>query len=860
MPASNISRITHSFPPELSQWAREACASLAKEAAKTQVAERIRTGGLLRSNKDAINAAFHQIYYAEYYRNMNIFDQSGRAPRTDLVETSDRSGTKFFSRHTVVNFSHLNCFIHVHRQCITISRFNFPLDGDESPETKEAFVTAWPGPLDKLDNTDQMRRKVIEYINLLQQHDSLRRIKYCDSANDERRVVILNLLRELIHQNGSIDAAGITRLLLDPHKTQINNEDSNRKPIETIQKYLLLGNRAGAIKFARTKRLFDHAQCLAFLDRYQPPRTHEYAKDSLNLKDDPIVLLNDDYISTVDHPVLNTVYRSLLNRILETEPESMKIVRRPNVMNNNYEFAILSANDCEMDFDQSNEVFKLIRASKRMLIDTSESCRHLIALGFTYLERSVYDTEQIDDTSNKSHLSFNQLGDTYATRTLIISNFDLLILNEIWEYCLNLAQGTSDPDRYQYVTNLIPYKLIFASCLFDFGLHNMFAQYIESIRKSLDQARAQVPSYRYGDEFYDWATIDKSVNQLWRTWQLFQSSPGALPQYSVVSPESMPAVSNIYDPGSTQPINEFLHSSPPVEQNDVPYYNNYQSDFDVEPIQEPEPSQPQSLLYEPQQYQPSQHHSLQPQHFFQHQHTLLQQQQQHQHHQQLQHLQQSQQQQHYTNQESHLPQPFNMEPLAEQLNSLPDMSRYQRSDYPDSSQLIKEHDHKVMKSSSPVNKNRESMGDSFPFSPIQENIDPQSNDTSRRNSVVPNDISNNEPIAQQPQPQQSQPSSSGNNSKSQSSGDQQNNFLTSLMGTAKSLLPKSNSKPMILPDDTNKTIDYDSNLGKWVNRSDPNGALEDEVTDAPPKMNTAGPSQYSFKKSQTKRYPTPNFQ
>lgn len=151
------------------------------------------------------------------------------------------------------------------------------------------------------------------------------------------------------------------------------------------------------------------------------------------------------------------------------------------------------------------------------------------------------------------------------------------------------------------------------------------------------------------------------------------------------------------------------------------------------------------------------------------------------------------------------------------------------------------------------------MGDSFPFSPIHENVDPQSNNSSRRESVIPNEVSSNNQMVQQ----QPQASTSDNNSKSQPSGDQQKNFLagfSSLMGTAKSLLPKSNSKPMILPDDTNKAIDYDPNLGKWVNRSDPNGALEDEVTDAPPLMNNAGPPQYSFKKSSRGRYPTPNFQ
>lgn len=851
MPASDISRITHSFPPGVSEWARAACASLAEKAARSQVAEKIRTGALSRDNRDAVNEAYKLIYYSEYYRNMAFFEQSGQAPKVVYVEADNKKSLRYLGRHAAVNFSKLNCFIHVQHDSITVGRFNYPLDGEtESPETKEAFISAWPGPLDKLDN--RMRHKVNDYIDTLLQHHSLRKIRYCDPTNDERRVDILNLLRELNRQHGSIDAAGITRLLLDPRETEIKKEDSHRNPIETIQKYLLLGKRADAIKFARIKKLFEHAQCLAFLDKYQPPNTVKYVKDGLKLKDDSIVLLNDDYINSLKDSVLKTVYRSLLNRMLETDPESRNVIKRPYVTSNNYEFAILSANDCEMDFDQSNEVFKLIKAVKRMPTDPFEAYQHLISLGFTQLD--LCDAQAIDDMSLRSHLSFKS-GDTYASRTLIISNFDMLLLNEIWEYCLNLARGTCDPSNYRYIINLIPYKLVFASRLFDFGLHNMFAQYLDSIRNSLAQARAQ--QYQLGDAFYDWTSIEASVDYLWQKWKLFQSSSETLSNYGAPNPDLSPFQSNTYEPSYAAGAPEISH---PLEQNEVPYYNNYQNEWDPEPIQETEVPQAQPYQHE----SLSQHQQLyQQQPPQQHQQSRQQQPQQQQQHQRLPQQQQSQQQvpqqQHFTTQEPLSTQPFNMEPLANQLHSLPEMSRYQRPDYPDSSQLIKDYDHKAMKSSSPVNMNRDSMGDSFPFSPIHENVDPQSNNSSRRESVIPNEVSSNNQMVQQ----QPQASTSDNNSKSQPSGDQQKNFLagfSSLMGTAKSLLPKSNSKPMILPDDTNKAIDYDPNLGKWVNRSDPNGALEDEVTDAPPLMNNAGPPQYSFKKSSRGRYPTPNFQ
>ena len=435
MPASDISRLsTRVAAPTVM------AVTAAEDIAKRHVAQLIKRGLLDVKDKAKISDEYKSTFSREYYKfcaqyyatySQQFADQQSRIV---YLPADTLHSKRYYQKHTVANFTRLNCFVHVHKDCITVVRINYPIDEDVSLETKEAFLSAWPGPLDMHD--DQLKRRVTDYIDTLWQHDSQRRIKYLLGTYDEQRKTILKLLTELLHRNGTIDAPTVTRLLLKPDQTEIHKDEG--KPLETLQKYLLLGKRGEAIRFAKSSRLWDHAQCIAFLDKYQPQNNKKYISDGPRLKDDSIVQLNEEFINSIRQGIIQTVYRCLLGRIYESDTETVNIFKPPNIKDDSYKFAMLSANDCEIEFDQSNEIFKLIMATKRVLHDPFGT--HIISLGLSNIDT----IDPSDDISYRSHISFKQT-DTYASRTLTISNIDLLILNEVWEYCLNLAKGTNNP-------------------------------------------------------------------------------------------------------------------------------------------------------------------------------------------------------------------------------------------------------------------------------------------------------------------------------------------------------------------------------------------------------------------------------
>lgn len=829
MPASDISRLSTNGLPR-----SDLAASYARSAANYEVGQMIQRGQLNPNDVAAIRREYKAIYYQEYYKNYANFLQQDQQSRIIYTSAENASARKFFLKHTVANFSKLNCFIHVHQNCITVGRFNYPLDQDDSPEIKEAFLTAWPGPLNKPDV--RLKRSVIDYIETLRQHDSQRRIRYNTGNNDDQRKVILRLFTELLHRNGTIDASGVTKLLLREDQTEIQRDEGIKKPWETLQKYLLLGKRSEAIRFAKARKLWDHAQCLAFLDKYQPPNTSNYMRDGIRLRDDSIVQLNDEYISSIEHRLLSTVYRSLMNRILQYDPESVNIVKHPNVGSNEYEFALLSANDCDMEFDQSNEIFKLITAVKQAMANPHSARGHLISLGFPALDSH----DLSDDLSYRSHLSFKQ-GDTHASRTLTISNTDMLILNEIWEYCLNLARGTCVAENYCYLIDLVPYKLVFAAKLLDFGLHEMFYEYLGSITTALAQARSS--SEIMGDSFYDWPTIERCVQKLTDIWNIYRMNPDMI-QHDLYVPESQPSIESLVRAAPTYPSSMSDQISPnhaPNPQapgiNTAPAYA-YQEQYLQQP---PQPSPP-----------PTRHH--------------------HQQQSQLQPVSIDQQQ---SNLNDELTTSYDQQPW----------SNYSQSNYTSyleqQQQQYMPGDGLEMTSSSPVNKGLDSMppmmSDSItsPFSPINEEDEypPSDGFDSRRTSIQqPQSL----PPQLQPQnPQQIQqnlggegsssgqnePSSGNNGNKSQqhaAGGEQPSGLFTSLFGSAKALLPKSNSKPMILPDDSKKSYVYDSEKQAWVDKNQPESSETTNTAEPPPMFSTNKQTNYSFPtKSSKRRYPTP---
>lgn len=859
---SDISRLSHmrstADPTQMA-------ASYAKCKANQHVAHLIQSGHLDKFDHIKIALEYRSIYSAEYYKycaqyyaNLQHVDQQSRII---YIERDGLHTKRYYQKHTVANFNRLNCFVHVHRDCITVGRINYQLDDESSLDTKESFLSNWPGPLDGQD--DQLRREVTYFVDTLWQHDSQRRIKYLLGSYDEQRKVILKLLTELLHRNGTVDAPTITRLLLKPDQTEIQKDESNKRPLETLQKYLLLGKLNEAIRFAKSTRLWDHAQCIAFLDKYQPRKNITYISDGLRLKDDTIVQLNEEFICSIKPGILQTVYRCLLGKLYGNDPESVNIIKPPNVKNDPYEFAMLSANDCEMEFDKTNEIFKLIIASKKVHQDPDLAYSHLISLGLSGIE----SLDPSDGSSNRSHPSFKQ-ADTYASRTLTISNIDLLILNEVWEFCLNLARASNNSANYEYIGDLIPYKLIFASKLLDYGLHKMFACYLNSIKNALYKTSQ---SHIRKDPFYDWDSIKRSVDHLSKIWDLLLMSPeGPLlsaelpPQPSMgfesqfssgpPAPQQQNFVNDFVNPTSyNPPTNSRPQNYPPEFGNDPSYNNNYpsmgmqyqaESGFDSD--QNYAPVRHQNNIPRPQkQYIP---------------HTM---------HQEV--------------------TDFNPEPVAEDRNHYDAQPSYPNDEVDDLSRrssvqpmdvpvfsppsfgppnigLPERQLPRSMTSSSPVNKNRDSMQsnanlDSFnAFSPINDYEDlPRGGKFDvNQGSMSATQQNSGDTRMSKNSAKEDNPNSTEARDKSQQSNSQAG-FLTNLVGSAKALLPKSNSKPMILPDDRSKSIVFDEDKKKWIDTSKGEAQDDEDMMDAPPVMKpTQKPLNYSMAPKSTKsRYPAP---
>lgn len=788
--------------------------------------------GELKNITDAeYQELYKRVYKEEYYR---IYDslKLGFTGETKIVYVN-RDQQRYWSPHAPVKFSKTNLLIRINNsnKSVSIGRFYFPIDKDICPETKEANLISWPGPLDKHD--DRLKEKVTDYMDTLGLHDSHRRIRY--NNNDEQRKTIIDLLTVLLRCDGTIDALSITKLLLKPEQTEITKDETLRRPLETLQKKLLLGKRIEAIRFATEKKLYDHALLLNVLESGEAIKTNPNPLSKCILGD-TFVQTIDEFINAIeDHRTLKLFYKSLLNIIKQSDPKMAKVyVKHPDVGNNAYEFAMLTANNCPIEFDQTNEIFKLITCAKQATINELRalSYSHLISLGFSTLDYP--DTN--DDLSYRSHTSFRQ-DDNFASRTLKISNIDMLIMNEVFEYCLNLANGRCNTNDYEYIINLVPYKLIFATKLFDFGLYEMFANYLYSMQRALLKSKQNPEIYK--DPFYDWVTIESCVDFLSEIWTLFQrGNPDAIFNQESLTQNigyglatTAPLITNNASPYQTDnpyqpPTNDYQYDYMDTPQNDYPsipyqgesvyqqFNQNIPSQFNQlaikEEVNENEPEEsPQDLdsnsnvQYDNYRTQPQQQNSYNDQ----------------------------------SNEPSRRPSASQSidGPLFSPPGFGPPSMHYQS--------------HKTMTSSSPVNKTNTSkdgygggqqskMADSFstPYSPIDYNGSLPAN----------NSIGDTTNESHQASAQTTRPSQSDKQPLQQSSGDQQAGFLKNIIAGARNILPKSNSKPMILPDDSEQPIKFDQDTGRWVDSTNPNASDGIDPNDAPPTMNIASPPNYSF--------------
>lgn len=844
MAESTRSRMSH-----IDKLRQKLAGAEAKNMAEQEIRSRVQRRIISMDDGETIKRIYKEIYAKFYYECYYRLAQTGQQPNE---RSRDR---RYIKPHTVVNFTRSNCLIRVHRGSITIARVIYPIDDPEaSIETQEAFLSEWPGPLDQ--RTEDVRQRVTEYLETLLQHATQKRLKYTNPTSDEHRKTILNFLAQLLHRNGTTDAPGITKLLLQPEQTEITRDESSGKTfdITNLQKYLLLGKRSEAIKYARSTRQYDHAQCLAFLGKYQPPNNKSYFEQTKELRDDPVTVV-DDFISSLvsmNQNIIQVVYRSLLNRIIQGAPGSYKLVKRPNVENNAYEFAILSANDCDMDFDQSNQIFTLITAVKNIRLNPNIAKNHLISLGYTSLESNDY--------SDGISLVTYDTPKEEIIRTLTISNIDMMILNEIWEYCQNLAWKTCNHNSYQYMVNLIPYKLVFASKLLDYGDLETFLLYINSIKCALSRANELEK-----DPFYDWQTIETTVDYLDGICENLRRNLAMSSFLSELNPE----------PIAPQMYSNTTETCPPPSGYDAQYANVYTtSRNDISALDYTDTSRfnhsyPAGDVTNQFNYAPSDQNNPQ---------SLI---------------------QNYPLTQQRIPEEttdFNPEPESPHdeyprtaddpgnsgyandysegasrrtsIDAPVQPLRQQNYSYP----TEPEHATKTMTSSSPVQKTIEyhpqqpPMSDSFSvMSPINmaeaQPISGYSRPSASYNTSVVNETKS-QPTGQVSDNNINSSSNNNNNSNqrskssnSQPAAEQKSSLLNNLLP----FLPRSNSKQMILPKDTEKTIEYDEERGAWIDKSNPDA--ESAITnDAPPMMPSQSAPSYSFANKSTKaRYPRQQF-
>lgn len=814
--SSRFSTISHHHD----SLAAKKAAFFAKETANREVAEKLQDGKIPQ-NKNAITIEYKAIYRREYYKQYAFFqsllqEYPFNAPR--VVYITKEANKKYDCFHPVVRFTKLNNLIISNQQkFVTVNKLNLSIDSDNFQEINELFLQSWPGPLDRSD--EKLTRSVESYMDNLLQHDSQRKLHYVNK--DDQRKLILKLLIQLLQRNGFIDGPGVTRLLLPASNTEIMKEE--KKPIETLKKYLILGKRSEAVKFAKLKEMWDHAHCLAFLDKYQPQNNINYIQvvNTHHLLDDSLVQLNLEYISTIKDEVIQIVYRSLLNRILFSDPESAKQIKHTDVNNDSYKFAILCANDCEMEYDQTNELFKLIKEIKFARIYPSAPHNHQINLGLL-IESTDSKNESI---SQRSSVSFKKI-EPDCFKKLLSSNLDMLIINEVWEYCLNLCCGTYKVDDYNYIFELIPSKLILASRLLDFGMYDKFSYYLTSLKLAYDKAKRKFPYEP--DQSFDWKEIERNIDYLFGIWETFRINLGF---DNLPVPDSFNSQENHYN-------HRYQNIAPSHKEAYTSQYNPINSivQQDIPQIEQQMPAYPQQTrqnFYQPPPPPPQQQQFLQ--------------------------------------------QPFDAPPPK----GFSDAASNENSRRDSLEQPIA---YNQMASSSLVYNNLNPDSFQTPYSPINENeptIEKRSTDysppplrkspeddphpprtrvpSSSQSVETPSRASDEYQSNQATYASQGSQQPSSNQQQQQQHSSQQSTGLFTKLATW-SIIPKSNAKQMHLPDDTEKMIEFDEKTGSWVNKGNSENDDLGDLHAPPPMMPPSKPSTYKFDTSTNykhRRYPQP---
>lgn len=415
--------------------------------------------------------AAYQQWMVQYSQWWHYVENQRRQAMRQLTPVSERprlTPHRFPHRHTRVAFGSLNQLIVTNQLTVTIQQ----LDPSLIDIGEDVQVSTYPGPLLK---GETKREDVVEYIRV--RESALRHVRSDDPLKNDEKFQIWSLLSMLIRQNGVVSGADISeQLLLNNESEFISSDDDS--DLGKLRRYLILGQRKTALEFATKSGLWGHAFSLTHFST----GTSQHQSDSNNQQMSQMVTKFMNVTLNRDDPIF-VLFRCLSQKHNQSIPKG-PVVKNQKVIpaENLKQFAILLANDCDVvplisNSGRPSELMKFIVAIKN---NTSQSLVNVCAL----------DPDAELDERGAPLLKFSE---------------ELVFLNEIWEFTRN---------HREFIESLVPFKLMLAARLFDYGLLDQTSRYCYAIRQSHLYYSHYFPGKSVRDSSLDWKSILNMVTDI----------------------------------------------------------------------------------------------------------------------------------------------------------------------------------------------------------------------------------------------------------------------------------------------------------------------------------------------------------
>jgi len=374
--------------------------------------------------------------YSRWYNKMYKRNEQGQIQRQRLTPLL------YSVRHSRVNFGPLNQLVVASGQTLNLYHLEPHLIDIEG----QLMISTWPGPLSK---TETNKAELLEYIKSQEgYHQTFGEPLEVLYHNKEKKQ-IWRILLMLVRQNGYVSGSDLTELLLHFNEQDFQTDDEESTELSKFRKFLVLGQRKTGLEFATKNGLWDHALALTYLTTPQELMPSACPQSMLNI-------VSKFFNGSLDpNDPLFVLYQCLYQKKKQIySKEKAKLLPTSNLQ----QFAILLANDCEVS----------------SIISGSNYCSEL--LKFVISIRNNYNQHLI----NLSPVAYIEYEPKKGTKPRYSE--ELIFINEIYEY------GRTENE---IIYALIPFKVIFATKLFDFGLINQARKYCQSLRNIIESVNHQ---------------------------------------------------------------------------------------------------------------------------------------------------------------------------------------------------------------------------------------------------------------------------------------------------------------------------------------------------------------------------------